>query len=694
MVKKRIYYALAFLFLVIIEMFIALYVHDDIIRPYVGDALVVIVIYLLVRIIIPERFSLLPVAVFIFAVFVELMQAIKITELLGITNEILITAIGTSFSVIDIIAYAAGCAVLLVYEKAKNSRTEPRLVSLETDFENDLSDTDKPFSEYPRPQLVRNSYLCLNGNWDFKIQNKASTVYDGKIIVPFVPESRISGVMREIKKGDMLIYERIFYIDSSFVKDRILLHIGACDQYAEVYINGMSVGRNSGGYLPFSFDITEQAVCGENKIKIVARDPMCTDLPYGKQTKKRGGMWYTKISGIWQTVWLESVPDNYIESIKITPDTSGVDLEIKGGCDTKLLRFDGKEYRFEGEKFRLDVNAPVLWSPEHPHLYNFELSSGTDTVSSYFGLRSVSIKEINGRSMICLNQKPVFLHGLLDQGYFSDGIFAPASARGYEEDIVKMKACGFNMLRKHIKLEPDLFYYYCDKHGMLVLQDMINSGKYSFLIDTALPTVFLRHGISHRANKKRKLEFERTCTGMIENLYSHPSVVYYTIFNEGWGQFSADKYYSIFKSLDPTRIYDTTSGWFKTKMTDVESDHVYFKPIALKPVKSKPMVLSEFGGYSCKVKDHSFNLDKTYGYRYYENCIDLEDALVSLYENEIIPAIEQGLCVAVLTQLSDVEDETNGLITYDRKIMKVSCERMNNMANKLYSVFDQNLSRF
>ena len=252
-----------------------------------------------------------------------------------------------------------------------------------------------------------------------------------------------------------------------------------------------------------------------------------------------------------------------------------------------------------------------------------------------------------------------------------------------------MKACGFNMLRKHIKLEPEVFYHLCDRHGMLVFQDMINSGHYSFLVDTALPTLFLRKGVSHRASKRRRAEFEKTCKGIIEGLYNHPSVVYYTIFNEGWGQFSASEYYKIFKTLDPTRIYDTTSGWFKVEESDVESNHVYFKPVKLEAVKGKPMVLSEFGGYSCKIEGHAFNLDNTYGYGSFATPELFEEALVALYEQQILPAIEDGLTATVLTQVSDVEDETNGLLTYDRHVLKVNAERMNQLATQLFQTYQK-----
>jgi len=568
---------------------------------------------------------------------------------------------------------------------AVNKMRKPRTVELSTEYEDGLGEI--PHGDYPRPQMKRDSYICLNGKWHFSIERKKKKVYSGEIVVPFVPESRLSGVHREIKKKDVMVYERVFTLSENSLGKRVLLHFGACDQYASVFVNGTLVGRNVGGYLPFEFDVTEHIRDGENTLCIKASDPLDKALPYGKQTNKRGGMWYTKISGIWQTVWLECVPKNYIRSIKITPDLTGADIEVEGGENKKTVIFEGAEYNFEGNSFRLDVKEPKLWTPEAPHLYEIEISSGEDRVKSYFGLRTVSVEKREGRAYIALNGKPYFCHGLLDQGYFSDGIFLPATARGFEDDVLRMKECGFNMLRKHIKLEPELFYYYCDKHGMLVFQDMINSGKYSFFVDTALPTVFLKSGVSHRATKRRRAEFERTGEGIVKQLYNHPSVVYYTIFNEGWGQFDADYYYDFFKALDPTRIYDTTSGWFKTRKSDVESEHVYFKRIKLKPSAERPVVLSEFGGYSCKIDGHAFNLDKTYGYRYFSDKNDFEDALVKLYEDEVIPAIEKdGLCAAVLTQVSDVEDETNGLLTYDRRVLKVDSERMRKLAERVFSV--------
>ena len=541
--------------------------------------------------------------------------------------------------------------------------------------------------------MKRDSYLSLCGDWTLAVERGKRTTALGTVRVPFPPESDLSLVGRPLKKNECYVYEKRFTLTEKSPQHLLLLHFDAVDQIAEVTLNGHPICTHVGGYLPFEADVTDAAVSGENLLRVRVTDRLDTELCYGKQRKKRGGMWYTPISGIWQPVWLESVPTEYIRSIRITPTLTEATLEIEGGKDSKHLFLETpngtREYTFTGNRFTLCVDNPILWSPEQPHLYHFTLTDGSDTVSSYFALRTVDVQSVNGKPHLCLNGKPYFFHGLLDQGYYSDGIYLPATPDGYRFDIQKMKSMGFNTLRKHIKIEPDVFYYECDRLGMIVFQDMVNNGHYSFLLDTALPTLGMKKGFAHRASKRRRANFEGSAKETLRLLYNHPSVCYYTIFNEGWGQYKgAERIYEELKALDPTRIYDTASGWFQPAKSDVQSEHVYFKPIALKSA-ALPLVLSEFGGYSCKLEGHAFNLDKTYGYRTCKTPQELEDALVSLYQGEIIPAIEQGLCAAILTQVSDVEDETNGLVTYDRHVVKVSAARMRSVADALRTAFEK-----
>ena len=590
-----------------------------------------------------------------------------------------------------LIAALVAVIILIFISKLQKPRLQKEL---KTPFED--SSALSWAEEYPRPQMKRDSYLSLCGEWELSLKRNDKENTLGSIRVPFSPESRLSGTQRELRRGELYLYKKTFSLPDGFAAQKVMINFGAVDQKARVFLNGNLIGEHVGGYLPFSLELTNSLISGENTLIVEVEDSNDTELPYGKQRKKRGGMWYTPISGIWQPVWLESVPQNHITSLRITPSLDCVTIDTVGGEAEKLITVKLPngicERRYSGDSITLKIEDPILWTPDNPYLYEFTLSSGKDKISSYFALRTVSIVSANQKSYIALNGKPLFCHGLLDQGYFSDGIYLPATPEGYLFDILNTKALGFNMLRKHIKIEPDLFYYYCDKHGMLVFQDMVNSGKYSFLIDTALPTVGMKKGVRHRASKLRREAFERDAVKTVETLYNHPSVVYYTIFNEGWGQYDADRLYDELKALDGTRVWDSTSGWFAEKKSDVVSEHVYFKKINLSARHDRPLVLSEFGGYSCKIHDHSFNLDKTYGYRFFNTKDSFMSALEALYRDEIVPAItESGLSAAVLTQVSDVEDETNGLFTYDRQVNKTDGERMRILAEELYRSFENSL---
>jgi len=550
-------------------------------------------------------------------------------------------------------------------------------------------------SVYPRPQMQRESFFSLCGKWELSVKKNESVSSVGTIEVPFAPESCLSNIMRTLSPDETYIYCRTFTLPSDFNRGRILLHFGAVDQIATVSLNGTPLAVHEGGYLPFTVELTDSITSGENTLTVEVTDTLDTDLPYGKQSRKRGGMWYTPVSGIWQPVWIESVPKNYIEHIRISCDLVSVTIESTGGEAEKKLTIETPSgvisRTYSEDRITVPIPDPIHWSPDTPHLYPFTLTAGKDTVTSYFALRTVSIEKHKGQSYICLNGTPVFFHGLLDQGYFSDGIYTPATPEGHEFDILTMKKLGFNMLRKHIKIEPEMFYYYCDKYGMFVFQDMVNSGTYNFLIDTALPTIGLKKGITHFASKRRRDAFESAAKETVRHLFNHPSVVYYTIFNEGWGQYDADKLYTELKSLDPNRIWDATSGWFFEKRSDVQSEHIYFKKVDLKPQPDRPLILSEFGGYVYKVPDHSFNPDNTYGYKLFDTSDALAAGFETLYLNEIIPMIDRGLNAAVMTQLSDVEDETNGMVTYDRQVVKVGEMPMRAIADALYDRFRKHI---
>jgi beta-galactosidase/beta-glucuronidase len=394
-------------------------------------------------------------------------------------------------------------------------------------------------------------------------------------------------------------------------------------------------------------------------------------------------MWYTPVSGIWQSVWLESVPAEYIQRLNIENRGASVTITTEPALEGKVI-LAGQEYALVNGSVTITPENPHLWSPEDPYLYDFAVETAQDRVESYFALRTLETKVIDGIPRLCLNGKPYFFHGLLDQGYWPDGLLTPAAPECYADDILAMKNLGFNMLRKHIKVEPEEFYYQCDKLGMIVFQDMVNNGDYSFFRDTALPTVGLKSlpdGLLHRDPATR----EAVIQGMVETvaqLREHPCICCWTNFNEGWGQFAGTAMYHHLKELDSTRFIDTASGWFRPAVSDVVSEHVYFKPVKLQPAE-KPIFLSEFGGYVYRVDGHVFNPDKTYGYRIFDDRQKFENALIALYENEVIPHIAKGLCATVYTQLSDVEDETNGLLTYDRKVCKIDASRMREIAEQI-----------
>ena len=534
-----------------------------------------------------------------------------------------------------------------------------------------------PWNTYPRPTMKRDSFFCLNGEWEFC--TAGTSVIPGffgeKITVPFPPQSLLSGIHRDIPEKNYLFYKKTFSFPEDFNRGKVILHFGAVDQYATVWLNGKIIGEHESGYEHFSFDITNM-IKKENVLIVKVKDEMSSFvLPYGKQSAKRGGMWYTPVSGIWQTVWIESVPEKHITSVNINTGKDFAEFTIEGVSEgeisVKTSKKIIKESFYDG-KAKIEFKNPKIWSPKHPYLYECEITAGEDKIETYFALRTLSIEEFNGIPRLCLNGKPYFFHGLLDQGYWSDGIFTPASPSCYEKDILAAKSLGFNTLRKHIKIEPEQFYYDCDRLGMIVFQDMVNNGDYSFFRDTALPTVGFKKKNDknlHR-NKKTRTAFLKAMEQTVAQLKNHPSICYWTIFNEAWGQFDSAACYRQLKALDCSRFIDSTSGWFRGSVSDVESLHIYFDMWHRLKKSDKPIVLSEFGGFTYAAPGHIWNTENTYGYGACKSPEALTEKLRHIYETRILPAVKKGLCASIYTQISDVEDEINGLLTYDRKLCK------------------------
>ena len=551
--------------------------------------------------------------------------------------------------------------------------------------------TGTPWDVYPRPRMRRDSFLNLNGIWEFSVKEPSFT---GKtILVPFCPESALSGVGEHYPEGTPLWYRRNFTLPEGFHKGRVLLHIGAADQIAEVSLNGTHLCRHEGGYEAFTVDITD-ALREENELTVCCWDDLNNQaFPYGKQVlpEKRGGMWYTPVSGIWQTVWLESVPETHIRKLNVENCGASVTITTEPALNGFVKVAGLGDFALENGRVTITPEQPRFWSPEDPYLYACTVAAGEDRIESYFAIRSLEVKHINGYPRLCLNGKPYFFHGLLDQGYWPESLLTPPAPESYVDDILAMKKLGFNTLRKHIKVEMEEFYYQCDKLGMIVWQDMVNNSDYNFLRDTGLPTV----GIQKRDDKNfhkdaaSRAMFKKCAEAMVNQLKNHPSICLWTIFNEAWGQFDSDNIYEWFRTLDDTRFVDTTSGWFRREKSDVDSRHVYFRKVNLKGDGKKPLILSEFGGKTYKAENHVFNPDKSYGYGGCGTLEQLNTAVKKLYLEEVLPCIEKGLCAAIYTQVSDVEDEINGVMTYDRKICKLQPETMVPVAAALQKAMEK-----
>ena len=497
---------------------------------------------------------------------------------------------------------------------------------------------------------------------------------------------------------------------------RWILHFGAVDQYAVVSVNGRVLKRHLGGYLPFSIDVTDSLKKGRNELTVRVRD--YSDAFYysrGKQKMKRGGMFYTAQSGIWQTVWMEEVPDTYVEELIVTPlyDESAFRIRVRladadrmtencetgSGCERKIkVMLSSQEMeplQREGlvdEDMRIPVPDMHSWSPEDPFLYDIQVLAGEDCVRSYAAMRKISVeKDAQGIPRMFLNNRPYFQRGVLDQGYWPDGLYTPPCDEAMIYDIRVMKELGFNMLRKHIKIEPQRWYYHCDRLGMLVWQDMVNGGRsyqswYVTYLATVMEYFHLRMHDSMltllgRKDVKGRRQFVAELRETIRVLYNHPSIVAWVLFNEGWGQFHGEAITQIAREADDSRLIDQASGWFDQGGGDVRSIHDYFFPLFIKAEK-RVTALTEFGGYSLCVPGHHM-YRKVYGYRIYRRKSDLSRGYREWIEREVVPNIARGLSATVYTQLSDVEEETNGILTYDRQIMKLNPKTVRELNRKM-----------
>ena len=594
--------------------------------------------------------------------------------------------------------------------------------------------------EYPRPNLVRDSYFNLNGEWECRInESETADFYDETIIIPFSPESMLSGVGKIVMPHQRLHYRKKFTLPEGFKKSRVLLHFGAVDQECSVFVNGIRVGGHKGGYLPFHFDITDSLRQGENVLTLSVTD-RTEQSPHarGKQKLQKKGkyasLFYTPQSGIWKTVWMESVEKAYIEDVRITPlyDDSSVRFEItvlnacktsgaeasggkaSGGETSGTVRLAVLERGVEigqaeitvrqekeikkviSQEIKLDGFKP--WTPDTPHLYDVIIRYGEDEVRSYFGMRKLSTgRDGKGILRFFLNNKPYFFNGILDQGYWPESLMTAPSDEALVYDIIKLKEMGYNTIRKHVKIEAERFYYHCDRLGMMVWQDMPNGGgEYNMVFVTHLPNAsdrFARgvsdrhYGIFKRKDGEGRRQYYTDLKNMVSTLYNYPSIAVWVPFNEGWGQFDAAKATKEVREIDSGRLINEACGWFDQGGGDMYSIHNYRHKLKVKPQQDRVVALTEYGGYAYPVEEH-LSCKKEFGYQHYHSTEELTQNYKRLWEEEIYPNLQYGLCSAIYTQTSDIEEEINGVLTYDREIVKLDEDQVKEMNDKLYGMFD------
>lgn len=587
----------------------------------------------------------------------------------------------------------------------ESSNNDALMFSMKTKWTDSVSKT-QPWNIYPRPQLKRDNWINLNGQWDYAITNMSEEIpveFDGKILVPFPVESALSGVKKIVGDDKYLWYRTEFELNKTNIDNKWILNFGAVDWETTVYVNGKIVGGHKGGFTPFSFNISNYIKTNQNNELIVrVWDPTDSGTQArGKQVNDPKGIWYSPVTGIWQTVWLENTGKEYITMLKATPDIDKKTVKLVVNTSSLTEKIFLKTVILDknnkvNEKvipissgsnlaaIEIEVPNMKLWSPEDPFLYNLSIElislqgQVIDHVDSYFGMRKISLgKDSNGYTVIMLNNEPVFQFGLLDQGWWPDGLYTAPTFEAMVFDIDKTIEMGFNMLRKHVKVEPATFYYECDKRGMLVWQDMPNGNYFEDLRIQAWE--------EQDANRPfdSSVQFEWELKEMMDHLHSFPSIVVWVPFNEGWGQYDTERVTKWTQNYDPSRLIDSPSGWTDRGVGDMIDAHLYPGPGMEDPEPNRASVLGEFGGLGLIVEDHLWWDNKNWGYLTFKDAKEFENNFEQLID-DLRGLKSRGLSAAIYTQTTDVEGEVNGLITYDRKVVKVNSEKTKKLFEPLY----------